>query len=163
MFHVGDAIVHPARGAGIVVGFGELQQHGISKRYYRIELLGYPGASLMVPVARAGKAGLRPAISPSRLKSVWRVLRAAPEPLPSDHKVRHSLLGERLSSGGTLETAKVVRDMYWRQRKESSLTGQGKRIYQRAMNLLASEIAAVQGIGLADAEAQIRVRLGEHL
>ena len=38
MFEIGDAVVHPTRGAGVVTGFKELQRRGTSERYYKIKL-----------------------------------------------------------------------------------------------------------------------------
>lgn len=39
----------------------------------------------------------------------------------------------------------------------------GKQIYEKGLTLLAGEIAAVQGIDLADAETQVKARLSESL
>ena len=163
MFKEGDAIVHPVRGAGLVVGIEERQWHGSSGLYYRIELLGQPGTSLMIPVNVAKTIGLRRAASRSKLNKVWRVLRADPGTLPDDHKSRYELLHDRLHTGDVLQVAEAVRDMAWRQKRQGSLTTQGKRIYGEGMRTLSGEIAVSQGIDLTDAEAQVRARLGESL
>jgi RNA polymerase-interacting CarD/CdnL/TRCF family regulator len=55
--------------------------------------------------------------------------------------------------------AEAVRDMAWRRHREGRLTTRGKRMYEEGMLLLAGEIAAAKGIGLADAEIQVRDRL----
>jgi RNA polymerase-interacting CarD/CdnL/TRCF family regulator len=39
----------------------------------------------------------------------------------------------------------------------------GKRKYKKGMQVLAGEIAAVQGVDLEDAEAQVRAKLMESL
>jgi RNA polymerase-interacting CarD/CdnL/TRCF family regulator len=161
MFEAGDAIVHPVRGAGVVVRIEERRWHGNNDQYYRIKLLGQPGTSLMIPVSAAETIGLRPAVSRSRLEHVWRVLRADPEKLPADHKARYELLNERLYAGDALQVAEAVRDMAWRQKQEGSLTTQGKRIYEEGMRILSGEIAATQAIDIADAEAQVSEKLAE--
>jgi CarD family transcriptional regulator len=161
MFKVGDAVVHPARGAGVVAGFERLQRDGSTRRYYNIELLGDSSSNLMVPVESAESIGLRPAVSRSRLKEVWGVLHAKPDALPSDHKARYSLVEAKLQAGDILRIAEAVRDMAWRKKQRGNLTGHGKRIYQRGMMLLTAEIAAAQGVALTDAEAQVRARLQE--
>ena len=53
--------------------------------------------------------------------------------------------------------------MAWRQEQEGHLTTKGKQIYERGMRLLAGEIAAVQGIDLAQAEIQVRAKIREGL
>ncbi|HIQ00717.1 MAG TPA: hypothetical protein EYH30_01060 [Anaerolineales bacterium] len=161
MFKKGDAVVHPVCGAGVVVGLEELRRHGGLRRYYQIRLLGQSATSLMVPVKNAERVGLRLAISPSKLSQVWQVLCSAPNALPADHKTRYELLEHKLQAGDVLQTAEVVRDLAWRQQQKSGLTGRGKQIYQRGMTLLASEIAAAQGIELADATVQVRARLSQ--
>ena len=163
MFKAGDAIVHPVRGAGVVERIEERQWHGSTDKYYRIKLLGQPGTSLMVPISAAETIGLRRAISKSKLKRVWTMLRADAKPLPADHKARYELLNGRLRTGDVYQVAEAVRDMAWRQQREGSLTTQGKRIYEEAMRILSGEIAASQGMNMADAEAQVREKLGEIL
>jgi len=163
MFKAGDAIVHPVRGAGVVERIEERQWHGSTGKYYRIKLLGQPGTSLMVPVSAAETIGLRRAMSRSKLKRVWTMLRADAKPLPADHKARYELLNGRLRAGDVFQIAEAVRDMAWRQEREGSLTTQGKRIYEQAMRTLSGEIAAAQGMDMADAEAQVRAKLGEIL
>jgi len=157
MFKVGDVVVHPARGAGVIAGIEEFERNGNPRRYYRIELVAKPGISLMVPIKEAETIGLRHAVSQSKLSKVWHVLRACPRALPDDHKKRYGLLEERLRSGDILQVAEAVRDLIWRQR-EIGLTGKGRRFLQRALTVLAGEIAAVQGIGVEEAEAQIRAQ-----
>ena len=163
MFKAGDAIVHPVRGAGVVERIEKQQWHGSTGKYYRIKLLGQPGTSLMVPVSAAETIGLRRAIPRSKLKQVWGVLRTDAKVLPADHKARYELLNGKLHAGDVFQVAEAVRDMAWRQKREGRMTTQGKRIYEEAMRILSGEIAAAQGIDMADAEAQVRARLGEIL
>jgi CarD family transcriptional regulator len=162
VFHVGDAVVHPARGAGVVVGLEEFRRNGDAMQYYDIELLGQSSTSLMVPVENAEEIGLRLAIPRARLKRVWRTLSANPDVLPSDYKARHSLMEEKLQTGKILQVAEAVRDMAWRQRSEG-LTKHGKQIYQRAMTLLAAEVAATQGVDLERGKSQVIAQLRENL
>jgi len=163
MFKAGDAIIHPVRGAGVVVRVEERRWRGNSALYYRIKLLGQPGTRLLVPISATETLGLRRAIPWSKLNEVWRVLRAAPKKLPADHKERYKLLGDKLHTGDIFQVAEVVRDMAWRQQRESRLTTTGKRRYKEGMRILAGEIAAVQGVDLDDAEAQVSATLRESL
>jgi RNA polymerase-interacting CarD/CdnL/TRCF family regulator len=163
MFNVGDPVVHPIRGAGIVKGFEKLRRHGDEQLYYIIELLGLPDSSLMVPVKKNGEESdiLRPPISKANLSKVWRVLEDQPERLPSAHKTRHKLMEDKLQAGDILEVAGAIRDMAWRDAQERGLTSKGKRIYERGITLLSAEIAAAQGVDLVRAEEQVRERLRE--
>jgi len=163
MFKAGDAIIHPVRGAGVVVRVEERQWRGSNDLYYRIKLLGQPGTRLMIPVCAAKTLGLRRVIPQSKLNKVWRVLRAAPRTLPADHKERCKLLDDKLHTGDVFQVAEVVRDMAWRQQRKGHLTTTGKRRYEEGMRILTGEIAAVQGVDLDDAEVQVSVTLRESL
>ena len=163
MFKAGDAIVHPIRGVGVVESIEKRQWRGSNDRYYRIKLLSEQTTSLMVPVSAAETLGLRRATPPSKLKHVWRVLCAEPGMLPDNHKRRYELLKDKLRGGDVLQVAEVVRDTAWRQEREGRLTTVGKRLYNKGIVLLAGEIAAAQGIDLADAEIQVKERLRESI
>jgi RNA polymerase-interacting CarD/CdnL/TRCF family regulator len=160
MFRVGDTVVHPDYGAGIVTDVKEMAFLGNErKQYYSIELLSQPETTVMVAVSNEEKAGLRSPISESKLRRVWRILRAGPRTLPSDHNKRYALLKEKLHNRDILEVAKVLRDLAWRRENRQSLTIRGKRLYDKSLELLASEVAGAQGTDFDMAEAQIADRL----
>ncbi len=158
MFKVGDAIVHPAFGAGVVTGLKELRYSGNPSQYYQIKLLKRTDTRLMVPVQEVEDRGIRRAISGKLLDRVWLILGQAPQALPDNYKSRHKLLEDKFSAGDIILIAEAVRDAAGRRRKRS-LTDRGKRIYRRGLTLLISELAAAQDIGLAEAEAQVRDKL----
>lgn len=159
MFQVGDTVVHPQYGAGVVTEIRERRSLGDGKRYYSIELLGQAETVVMVPVKNEKEVGLRPPIMRSRLSRLWRILRADPKLLPVDHDERYELLKEKLRGGNIFDIAEVVRDLAWRREQKRRLTIRGKRLYDRGVNLLASEIAGVEGEDLEAAETQISDRL----
>lgn len=160
MFNTGDAIVHPTRGVGVVVDIQEREWQGTSSKYYQIELLGRePSLQLMVPIGEVDELGIRRAIQKSEVDEVWRVLLSEPDHLPENHKTRHALLQDRLHAGDVFQVAEVLRDLTWRQKEEDHLTTRGRRIKREALRFLAAEIAAVEGVDVAEAEMLIRERL----
>ena len=163
VFKTGDAVFHPVRGAGVVTGIESRKWDGKKRRYYTIKLLGHPGTKVMVPANTAEEIGLRHAMSQTKLKKVWHVLRDDPRKLPKDHKDRYAVIEEKLHTGDAFEVAEAVRDMAWRRKQEGKLTTRGKRIYEEALMLLAGEIAAVQEIEMEEAEGQVYARLQERL
>jgi CarD family transcriptional regulator len=162
-FKTGDAVFHPTRGAGVVIGIEDRKWDGEKRLYYTIDLLGHPGTKVKIPASTAKEIGLRHAMSQTKLKKVWHVLRDNPQKLPKDHKDRYAAIEEKLHTGDAFEVAEAVRDMAWRRKQEGKLTTKGKRIYEEALTLLAGEIAAVQEIELEEAEGQVYQRLQESL
>ena len=161
MFKVGDAIIHPFRGAGVIIDLINRHWHGNDKVYYKVELLAHPGTNLMIQTDAVEKLGLRHAVSRSELKKVWRVLLATPKKLPDDHKKRYAALDDKMHTGDVFQVAEVVRDMTGRRQQAGKFTTMGKRKYDEGISILAGEIAAVQGVGVSEAEAQVRERLME--
>jgi CarD family transcriptional regulator len=156
IFKMGDTIIHPTYGAGVVADVKELEFLGNEKKqYYMIELLSDPGAVVMVPVQHTQRVGLRPPIARSKLKQVWHVLHSDPHVLPSSHGERHALLKDKLRGGDIFEVAEAVRDIAWRKEQKRNLTAEGKRLYEQAIKFLSAEIAIVQGKDFTDAEKQI--------
>jgi CarD family transcriptional regulator, regulator of rRNA transcription len=161
MFRQGDAVVHPARGVGVVEGVIERQVNGATELYYKIRLSSSMDTMILIPVSAESKVGLRLATNRSRLIQVWKHLRAAPNKLPADHKERYKLLEEKLQTGNVMDITEVVRDMSWRQCEEGQLKTVGKRIYQRGLTLLAGEVAAALDVDQANALSQIQDALTE--
>jgi RNA polymerase-interacting CarD/CdnL/TRCF family regulator len=163
MFRIGDAVIHPSYGVGIVIEIKERRTLGSGKRYYSLELLGEPGTVVMVPVGAEERMGLRLPIAESQLGKVWRVLASDPNELPSDHDQRCELLNNKLCGGDVLKIAEAVRDLAWRKEEKRHLTIRGKRLYERGMALLAGELASVRGDDLQAAEYRISEALDKSL
>ena len=163
MFQIGDAVVHPIHGAGIVTDIAELKRRGHSEPYYRIELLNQPRTSVMISVGSAEERGMREAIAASRLERVWRVLNSSPRPLPTDHTVRHELLRDKLRGGDVHRVAEVLRDLVWRRRLKGHLTTVERSLYRKGVSLLAGEIAASRDIDLVDAKLRVWKRIRKSL
>ncbi len=155
MFRIGDTVIHPGYGAGTVVYIEEQQFLGSDKPYYSIELLDGSKTRVWVPVKDAGKKGVRYPTPKSQLGQIWRVLRTEPETLSPDHNKRYDSLREKLRGGDIFRIAEAVRDMFWKDHRSRRLTIQGKRLYDRGLTFLASEVAVVQGCDFAVAEARI--------
>jgi RNA polymerase-interacting CarD/CdnL/TRCF family regulator len=158
-FQIKEAVVHPNYGTGVITEIKERHIFGEGKRYYSIDLLGEPGTTVMVPVGREESFGLRRPVPKDRLSRLWRILRAKPDALPSDHKERYAVIQEKLQGGDFFQTAKAVRDLAWRREEKRRLTTVGKRLYETGLGFLATELAAVQGSDVDAAEAQIAERL----
>jgi len=156
MFRVGDTIIHPRFGAGVVIDIKELGFLGNEKKqYYSIDLLGQRETVVMVPARRAAKVGLRYPVSESKLSEVWHILRTEPGALPDNHDRRCELLSDKLHGGDVVQIAEVLRDLAWRREEKRHLTIRGKRLYDEGMMFLAGEIASIQDGDLGAAEERI--------
>jgi CarD family transcriptional regulator len=158
-FKVGETVVHPHYGAGVITEIQERHSLGPSRRYYSIRLLGDSQTTVMVALGKEESVGLREPIPKTRLSGLWRVLRGEPQALPEEHKKRYALIEGKLEEGDLFQIAEVVRDLAWRQEEKRSLTKVGKRLYETGLAFLASELAGVRGGDVNTAEAEIAERL----
>ena len=158
-YQIRDAVVHPNYGTGVITEIKKRHIYGQGKRYYSIDLLGQPGTTVMVPVGKEESVGLRRPIPKNRLSRLWRILRAKPEALPTDHKQRYAVIREKIQDCDFFQIAEAVRDLAWRRDEKRNLTIVGKRLYETGLELLASELAAVLDSDVDTAETQIAERL----
>jgi len=162
-FQVGDTVVHPHYGAGVITEIQERHSLGPSRRYYSIELLGDSQTTVMVALDKEESVGLRKPISRAKLRRLWSILRGEPEALPEEHKKRYAVLEGKLQEGDVFQIAELVRDLAWRREEKHSLTKVGMRLYETGLGFLASELAGVQGSEVDTAEAQIAERLEDSI
>ena len=163
MFKTGDAVIHPANGAGIVAGLVRMAMQENNCQYYRIEILDNKKTTLLVPVDAAESLGLRLAMTCGELDEIWKVLSAPPEILPEDHKQRYKALENKLKTKESKKLAEVVRDLEWRRLQVDRLNTPGKRIYDKAMRLLAGEVAVAQSEEIAATQIHIETILRQGL
>jgi CarD family transcriptional regulator len=159
MFAVGDKVVHPGYGPGVIKGIERRQVIGEEKDYYIIEIL-TGDATLMTPVAQADKVGLRPAMGDASVQRLLHLLSEAPDTLSEDFRERQLNIDERLREGDVFERAEVMRDMTW-YRHFNDLTKRDTQLMQRAEELVAGELALARGIEVKEALEEMQAILEE--
>jgi CarD family transcriptional regulator len=152
----GDAVIHPVLGAGIVLGTSKRRMNKTVKQFYRIKILGNTKTTIMVPVDSAEEIGLRPAVPTPELDKVWQALGKQAVDLPDNNKIRYKVLEERLRTSEIVDKAEIVRDLEWRRMHKKQLNKPAQRIYDKAMHLLAGEIAVSQDLQLASAQEKVK-------
>jgi CarD family transcriptional regulator len=142
-FAVGDKVVHPRYGPGRITGFASRELSDGATRYYVIEIPDQ-GLTVHVPVLKAGEAGMRLAMSESRLAGVLSMLRGRPHLLPEGFHERQEQMWAKLKTGEVTQLATVVRDLTWHQ-KRSHLTRKDSDYLRQGLERLAAEMALASG------------------
>jgi CarD family transcriptional regulator len=153
MFGIGDKVVHPTHGAGQVTGIKEQDLLEQYHRYYVIDLA-VDDRTLMIPVSNAKEIGLRSISREAALSKVWRTLSGAGESLSDDYKKRQKRVQKKLKTGDVIKVAEVIRDLSTRKR-EDHLTSFDTKLFERAQQFLASEVALAEGVQVSEAEQMI--------
>lgn len=138
MFQVGDKVVYPMHGAGVIEAIEEREVLGARRTYYVMRLpLGE--MQVMIPTQVAEGAGLRQVVDADSLQRVFSRLREerAREQPAWNRRYRTHL--EKMRSGDILEVAEVVRNLSERDR-EKGLSGGERKMLESARQILLSEI-----------------------
>jgi CarD family transcriptional regulator len=159
MYSVGDKVVHPGYGPGVIKGIERRQVIGPEKRYYVIDIL-TGGTELITPVAQAENVGLRPALSDAQVKRLLRALKEPPNSLSPDFRERQTIIEERLKETDVFVTAEVLRDMTW-YGQSRGLTKRDTQLLQRAEDLIGGELALIWDVEVSEATEQIQAVLAE--
>jgi CarD family transcriptional regulator len=144
LFNVGDVVVYPLHGAGVIEQIDERQIEGIRKKYLILSL-SQGNLKVTVPAEKTDEVGLRNVISKREVMQVINTLKEESTPMPSNWNHRFKKNHDKLRSGDVYEVAEVVRNLTLRD-KEKGLSAGEKRMLQQAKDILISEIIfAVKG------------------
>ena len=156
-FSVNDQVVHPGHGAGKITGTEHLELVEGLEEYYVIEFKD-KGLVARIPVDKMERVGIRPVISPSRLRRVRKTLRSTPQRLSTNYQSRQARIREKLKSGRPVKIAEVIRDLSWR-KQQKSLSFVEVDLLTRARELLESEMVLVTEATLLEVRQAINVLL----
>ncbi len=161
-FQVGDTVVYPGYGVGVVREFQERLLNNELKRTYCVLSFSEAGneSTVMIPLDNVQGVGLRPLSKKAVVEEALAFLsNGAPEILPS-WKDRFAAHGEMLSTGDLMSIARVLKAL-WLLNAKKPLSFREKKMYQKALLLMASEVGVVLARSRAEAEVQILDRLGQ--
>lgn len=143
MYQVGDKIVHPMHGAGIVDEIVERTIDGQTETYYALRLV-LERVVLYIPVRTSGALGVRPVCSAEAAQELLGRLPALEIEADGNWNRRYRENMDRLRSGDLLEVAGVVKRLTLRDRRRGLSTGE-KKMLGLAKQILASELSLALG------------------
>jgi len=144
MFNIGDKVVYPMHGAGIIESIDERMVLGEIRKYYILRIA-HGNMQVMVPVDGSEQAGLRAIAEPGALDIVLEVLKSESTPMDENWNRRNRDNMERLKTGDIREVAGVVRNLTRVDRIKKLSTGE-KKLLSNAKQILSSELAFSRGV-----------------
>lgn len=141
MFNVGDKIVYPMHGAGIIDAIEEKDILGEKQNYYIIKMPGE--VKVMVPISKASDIGVRSVIDKAEAGKVLEVLEANETEMSNNWNKRYKENMEKMKSGSIYEVADVVRNLSYKQKEKGLSTGE-KKMLNNAKQILVSELVLAE-------------------
>jgi len=137
-FKVGDRVVYPMHGAGVIESIEEREILGQKKNYYIMRLpLG--DMTVMIPTDNVEEIGLRSIISRDEVNRVLEVLKTPKTKMSSNWNRRYRANMQKIKSGNIYEVAEVVRNLQIRDNEKGLSTGERKML-SNAKQILISEL-----------------------
>lgn len=138
MFEIGDKVVYPMHGAGIIEGIEEREILGEKQSYY---ILRFPVGDMkvMIPIDNVEQIGIREVIPVEEVDKVVEFLSGDKSQMSSNWNKRYRQNMEKIRSGDIYEVAEVVRNLMLRDREKGLSTAERKML-TNARQILISEI-----------------------
>ena len=148
MFGVGDKVVYPMYGAGVIEEIQEREIDGKKCLYYSM-LIPVGNLKLTVSVAKAECAGVRLVASSSEVMDT--INNAGPIDMPSNWNDRYKDNVARIKTGELKKVVEVFKTLIYRER-EKSLSSVEKKMLSNTKQIILSEIILSQDIDKPEAE-----------
>ena len=157
MFQIGDRVVHPMHGGGILESIVEKKVDGTVREYYVMKL---PNRSMVVliPVQGCAEVGIRPVMSPEQADSVLLTIPELDVSMTSNWNHRYRENMDRLKSGDLIEVARVIKGLTVRDGKRGLSTGERKMLHS-AKQILISELVLSKDVSYEAAEEALNAAL----
>ncbi len=150
MFNIGDKIVYPMHGAGIIEAIEEKEILGQKQDYYIVRMpIG--DMKVMIPVNCTGDIGIREVISTDVADRVIEMMGNHEKITNTNWNKRYRENMAKIKSGDIFAVAEVVRSLITREREKGLSTGERKML-SSAKQILISELILAKGLDQREIE-----------
>lgn len=153
MFRVGDKIVHPMHGAGVIDSIVTKKVSGETREYY-IMKLPVGGMLVMIPTASSEEIGVRTIASQEESTRLLEAIPGIEVDMISNWNQRYRENMTRLKSGDLLEVARVIKGLLFREKEKGLSIGERKMLHC-AKQILISELVLAQDCSYDEMEILI--------
>ena len=143
MFSIGEQIVYPVHGAGVIEAIETREILGEERNYYVLKL-STGDLRVLVPVDGVERAGVRQVCDQKTLDEVDQILRNRPVEWEQNWNRRYRLNMEKIKSGDICALAEVVRNLSLREMAKGLSAGE-KKMLDNARKIFISEIILASG------------------
>jgi CarD family transcriptional regulator len=147
LFKIGDKIVYPMHGAGVIEAIEEKEVLGEKHLYCVMKL---KKMQVMFPIDKTSDLGIREVVHSDILENVLLTFNQEESESTLNHNQRYRINMNKMKSGDIYEGAQVIRDLIRIDKKKRIGTGD-KIMLDNARQILISELGLVKGIALEQA------------
>jgi CarD family transcriptional regulator len=152
-FQVGDKVIYPNHGLGIVERIEEKTILGTTCGFYHLRIVAND-TTVLVPVANVDGVGLRRAITDEEVERLFGLLGDGKIDNHQNWKGRFKDNSDKMRSGSIYDVADVLKSLTFLA-KSKSLSFREKRMLDRAKFLIISEVSEVKRETAASIEGRV--------
>jgi|SRR5580704_6281780 CarD family transcriptional regulator len=138
-FHIGDKVVYPNHGVGVIEQVGSRTVGATVERFYLLHIKA-SSLKVMIPCQNAGSVGLRRVVRNGEVQKVLDLLSLSESASNGDWKDRFKENSDRMRTGSLIDVAGVLKGLV-ALRQAKPLSFREKKMLERARYLLVSELA----------------------
>ena len=157
MYQIGDMVVHPMHGAGVIDSIVQRKVAGKLEDYYLLKL-SVGSMTVMIPTGNTQEIGVRPIVSGQEAKDLIRAMENIEVDMTQNWNRRYRENMVRLKSGDLLEVARVVKGLLIREGQRGLSNGERKML-RTAKQILISELVLAQSLPYETVEDNINMVL----
>ena len=144
LFQIGENIIYPMHGAGIIKAIEDKEFSGEIQQYYVIKM-SISKMQLMIPTDKIVSSSIRRVTDIIELKRILHIFQHGESDDLLPWGQRHKVNTDKVKTGKIQEVAEVVRDLM-RMKKEKALNTSEKEMLAHAHEFLISELGLIKGI-----------------
>jgi len=149
LFNVGDKVVYPMHGAGIIESIEEKEFLGELNKYY-IMRIPIGDMKVMIPMNNVDEIGLRDVVCEKTINEVIEVLQNNETDMSANWNHRYRANLEKMKTGDIYKLADVVRNLMLRNYEKGLSTGERKML-DNAKQIFISELALAKDLNQEEA------------
>ena len=157
MFQVGDKVVHPMHGAGVIDSIVREKISGKAMDFYVFKMP-ISGLTLKIPTVNSEAIGVRAVKSADEIEAVIARIHALSIDMTSNWNHRYRENMDRLKSGDLDEVSAVIKALMHRDSTRGLSNGERKMLHI-AKQILVSEIVLAEDVAYPDAEERVNAAM----
>ncbi len=152
MYNIGDKIVYPMHGAGVIESIEERDVLGKKQSYYVMKISSSGEMKVMIPMENCDEIGVRLVIDKEEGAKVLEAFRNAPVCENANWNKRHRENMQKIKTGDIYQVLDVVKELMYRD-KSKGLSTSERKMLNNAKQIMVSELVMSKVAGQNDIES----------
>jgi len=152
MFQIGDKVLYPMQGVGVIETIKEKEVLGKKKLYYTLNMPQI-NMQIMIPIEKAAALGIRQIVEPDVLENVLTDFHLGnTDPIIyEDRRYCRAVNKSKIKTGDIYKGTEIIRDLM-RKSQKNKLGSEDTNMLNSARRIFISEVMQVKGIAQEQAD-----------